>query len=242
MCEYIKYLCYQEIVTEVNPRAATQECWTLRAKHLWWATLPLWEGWINVDWLKRHMYLCTGCTEHFQTPGRLKKDSFRLRSWVSCAVTLHNKGGAQWRPQPASAFEEHRAEGGRWVLVYTDAFSFLAVFQTEIISEESQFGLTYMPLFHSQGWVIVNWIEEADSSNKGKIKTVKQNKAEKASYTPRYTPIGIHLITTMVMIYSGRVETNRGLQITLKELLNSTPKYVQHNIQAIWSTAFFFFN
>ena len=25
MCEYIKYLCYQEIVTEVNPRAATQE-------------------------------------------------------------------------------------------------------------------------------------------------------------------------------------------------------------------------
>ena len=41
MCEYIKYLCYQETVTEVNPRAANQECWTLRAKHSWWATLPL---------------------------------------------------------------------------------------------------------------------------------------------------------------------------------------------------------
>lgn len=41
MCEYIKYLCYQETVTEVNPRAVNQECWTLRAKHSWWATLPL---------------------------------------------------------------------------------------------------------------------------------------------------------------------------------------------------------
>lgn len=30
-----------EIVTEVNPTTANQECWTLRAKHLWWATVPL---------------------------------------------------------------------------------------------------------------------------------------------------------------------------------------------------------
>ena len=31
---------------------------------------------------------------------------------------------------------------------------------------------------------------------------------------------------------------SRGLQITLKELLNPTPKSVQHNTRAIWPTAF----
>ena len=47
-----------------------------------------------------------------------------------------------------------------------------------------------MFLFHSQGRVIVNQIEEAGSSNRKKIKTAEQNKAEKTSYTSRYTPIG----------------------------------------------------
>lgn len=180
----------------------------------------------------------TGCTEHFQTPGRLfKRESFRLRSRVSRVVSLH-KGSVPWQPQPTLACKEHKAKEGRWGLVYTDAFSFLVVFQTESISQESQFGLTCMSLFHNQGWVIVNWIEEADSSNKEKIKIVKQNKEEKGSYTPRYTRIRIHSITTMGMRYSWRVETNRGLWLTLKELLNPAPKFVQHNTQAIWSTAF----
>lgn len=137
-------------------------------------------------------------------------------------------------PWPAKSTKGKRGDGCLTAQVLLAFWQFSKVKQS--ISDESQFGLICMSLFHSQGWVIVNQIEEAGSSNRKKIKTVEQNKAEKTSYTSRYTPIGGWFL---VCFHTQWIHPNltEGLLMTLKARLNLTPMFVQCNIQAIWSRA-----
>lgn len=80
---------------------------------------------------------------------------------------------------------------GRWVLLCTGISSFLVVFKVkQSVSGESQFGVTFMFLFHDQGWVTGNGREGAGSSHRKKIQMVTTEQGWKNLLHKRYTPAG----------------------------------------------------